>query len=301
MNVLILSRRLHPSLLIGLFLLIAGPQARAADEKVGVTEIAPGLLVFATSAGNVIASVGRDGVLLVGLPSAGSTEQISNILATRTKSPVRYVVIAAEDVAHSEGDAGWGRRGAFVAMQENALNRLGGHVMGAPQPLPPELGKLGVERPRVSFSEVIAFDLNGEAIHIVHQPAGYSDADFLAHFHLGKLVYMGEDFPGDGYPRIDPAQGGTLEGLLKTTESWTDSAFKVVPARGKVTDGGALKKFRDMMVAVRDRIKPMVAAGKTEDEVVTARPTSEFDAQWGHGRVQPEQFVRDIYRSLKGQ
>jgi cyclase len=294
------DRRPYVHVVLGLGLLLAGLSAGAAEEKVGVTEITPSLVVFSTSAGNVIASLGQDGVLLVGTPSAGSTEPINKFVASRTKSPVRYVVIAAEDLTHSHGDAGWGRRGAFVAMHENALQRLGGHVMGAPEALPAELVKLEVDRPRISFSEVLAFDLNGEAIHIVHQKPGYSNADFLAHFHTAKLVYMGEVFPGDGYPMIDAAQGGTLEGLLKTIDSWTDSAFKVVPARGKVTDGGTLKAFETMIVTVRDRIQQRIAAGRAEDEVVAEHPSSEFDAEWGHGRVRPEQFVREIYRELKG-
>lgn len=273
----------------------------AADETVGVTEITPGVLVLSTSTGNVVASVGPDGALLVGTPSAASTQQIIKILATRTKSSVRYVVITPEDLAHSQGDAGWGRVGAFVAMQENALERLGGHTMGPPPPLPPELVKLGVDRPRIAFSEVLTFDLNGDAIHIVHQKPGYSNADALAHFHAAKLVYMGEVFPGDGYPRIDPAQGGTLEGLLKTIEGWTDSTFHVVPARGKVTNGASLKAYEDMIVTVRDRIQRMVKEGQSESEVLAQHPASEFDAQWGHGRVQPDEFVREVYRALKGE
>lgn len=273
----------------------------AADETVGVTEITPGVLVLSTSTGNVVASVGPDGALLVGTPSAASTQQIIKILATRTKSSVRYVVITPEDLAHSQGDAGWGRAGAFVAMQENALERLGGHTMGPPPPLPPELVKLGVDRPRIAYSEVLTFDLNGDAIHIVHQKPGYSNADALAHFHAAKLVYMGEVFPGDGYPRIDPAQGGTLEGLLKTIEGWTDSTFHVVPARGKVTNGASLKAYEDMIVTVRDRIQRMVKEGQSESEVLAQHPASEFDAQWGHGRVQPDEFVREVYRALKGE
>jgi len=93
---------------------------------------------------------------------AVSREHAANQHASRTKSAARYVVIYPQDPAHSEGDAGWGPRGAFVAMQENALERLGGHVMGAPRPLPPRLVELGVDRPRVAFSEVLTFDLNGE-------------------------------------------------------------------------------------------------------------------------------------------
>jgi hypothetical protein len=155
-----------------LFVVLVGHFAFGARQTVGVTEIAPNLLVFSTTAGNVVASVGPDGALLVGTPTATSTEQISHILAARTKCPVRYVVIARQDLAHSEGDAGWGRHGAFVAMHENALQRVGGNVMGAPPPLEPRFVKLGVDRPRIAFSEVLAFDLNGESIHIVHQKPG---------------------------------------------------------------------------------------------------------------------------------
>jgi len=284
--------------LIGL-LVFARPLAFGAEESVCVTEITPTLLIFSTVNGNVVTSVGPDGVLLIGTPSASSTQQINKILATRTKSSVRYVVIAPQDLAHSQGDAGWGRLGAFVAMHENALQRLGGDVMGTPPPHSQQFIQLGVDRPRIAFSEVLAFDLNGESIHIVHQKPGYSNADALVHFHTAKLVYMGEVYPGDGYPRIDPAQGGALDGLLGTIESWTDSAFQVVPARGKVTNGASLKAFHDMIVTIRDRIKRMIEAGRSEDEVLAEHPTSDFDAQYGHGRTSPAEFVRDVYAVLK--
>jgi cyclase len=272
--------------------------AYCAQDRMGVTEITPNLLVFATDNGNALASVGADGALIVGTPSAASTSQISSVLAGRTKSPVRYVVIAPQDLAHSQGDAGWGRRGAFVAMQENALQRLGGHAMGPPGQQPPRLVQLGVDRPRVSFSEVLSFDINGDAIHIVHQPPGYSDADAMVHFHVAKTVYLGEVFPGDGYPMVDPAQGGNLNGLVKTLGSWTGDTFRIVPARGSVTNGADVEAFRDMIVTVRGRVQQMIHAGETESQVLAAHPTSEFDDRWGHGRVPPEIFVHEVYAAL---
>jgi cyclase len=267
----------------------------SAQDGVGVTEITRTLLVFSTGAGNVVASVGPDGALLIGTPSAASTPHISKILASHTSSPVRYVVIAPEDSAHSEGDAGWGRRGAFVAMQENALQRIGGNVMGAPPPLSDRFIKLRVDRPRIAFSEVLAFDLNGESIHVVHQSPGYSNADAIVHFHVANLVYLGEVFPGDGYPAIDPAQGGTLDGLIKTLGGWTDDKFRVVPARGKVTTGATVKVFRDMIATVRDRVQQMINSGQSENQILAEHPTADFDATWGHGRTQAEAFVREVY------
>ena len=65
----------------------------AQPAIVTVTEIEPNLLVFETSGGNVVASVGPDGALLVGTPPASSTPEISSILAARTKSAMRYLVI----------------------------------------------------------------------------------------------------------------------------------------------------------------------------------------------------------------
>ena len=280
-----------------LFLLVCG--VVQAQEKVEVTEVAPNVLVFATSSGNVVASVGLDGALLIGTPSAASTQQIGDILAKHTTSAVRYVVIGPQETAGSQGDAGWTKRGAFVAMQEKALDRLGGHAMGSGQPLPPHLKELGVDRPRIAFSEVLTFDLNGDAIHVVHQPPAYSNADSIVHFHNIGLLYFGDVFPGDGYPDIDAAQGGKLDGVTKMLQSWTGSKFTIVPARGKVMNGADVKAYLDMLAAVREHVQHGIDAGRTEEEIVAEHPTAEFDAKWGHGRITPAAFVHEVYVALR--
>lgn len=292
-------KRIGSLAFVPLFFGLMGQCASGGQETADVTEITPTVVVFATSTGNVVASVGPDGALLVGTPSAGSTQQISKTLANRTKSTVRYIVVWPEATGDSEGDAGWGQRGAFVAMQENALTRLGGHVMGPSRTLPPRLIELGVDRPHVSFSDVLSFDMNGDAIHVVHQKPGYSDADAIAHFHAAKLVYLGEVFPGDGYPLIDRAQGGTLDGLLKTLGAWAGSTMRVVPGRGKVASGADVKAFRDMIVTVRERVQQSIGKGETESQIIAEHPAAEFDARWGHGRVSSDAFVSEIYSTLE--
>jgi hypothetical protein len=56
-----------------------------------------------------------------------------------------------------------------------------------------------------------------------------------------------------------------------------------------------------MIVTVRDRVQQMIAAGRTEDQVLAGHPTTDFDARWGQGRVRPDAFVHEIYSALKGQ
>jgi len=46
-------------------------------------------------------------------------------------------------------------------------------------------------------------------------------------------------------------------------------------------------------------VKQMVDAGRTENQVLAAHPTSDFDVRWGQGRVPPDLFVHEIYRALK--
>jgi len=284
-------RRLTPALLLAFSL--------SAQTSVSVTELTPNVLVFATNNGNVVASVGPDGAFLVGTPSADSTQQISDFIAKRTKGTFRYVVIGPQDLAHTQGDAGWVQRGAFVAMHENALGRLGGHGMGTTRPLPQHLQDLGVDRPRIAFSEVITFDINGDAVHVIHQSAAFSDADSIVHFHAGNVLYFGDVFPGDGYPEIDPQQGGKLDGIVKILSGWTNDKVQIVPARGKVLKGADVKAYCDMITSVRTRIQHLIDDGKTEAEIVATHPTSEFDGRWGNGRIKPDQFVHEVFTALK--
>ena len=278
-----------------LFLLFS---AALSAQTVTVTEINPTVLLFATPTGNVIASVGPDGALLIGTPSASSTEQISDILAKRTKSPLRYVVIAPQNPEHSEGDAGWLKRGAFVAMHENALGRLGGHGMGSTRPLPQHLLALNVDRPHIAFSEVLTFDINGDSVHVIHQPPAYSDADSIVHFHAGNVLYFGDVFPGDGYPEIDAAQGGKLDGIVSILKGWTSDKVRIVPARGKVMTGADVKAYCAMITAVRDRVQHLIDDGKSEQDTIAAHPTLEFDSHWGNGRIKPDTFVHEVYTAL---
>jgi len=270
----------------------------ASAQPVTIRELSPSMLIFQTASGNVAASVGPDGALLIGTPSLESTAEISAALAKRTQSPLRYVVVAPQDLSHSQGDAGWVKRGASVAMQALALQRLGGHAMGMPGPLPKQLLDLGVGRPPVSFSDVMTFDMNGDSIHIIHQKPGYSDADSVVHFHTARLLYLGEVFAGDGYALVDKSQNGDLNGIMAALRNWGGSDLRILPARGEVAPAADLKELLSVIESVRAKVKSMIDAHQPEQEVIAAHPSAEFDARYGQGRVKPDEFVREIYASF---
>ena len=274
--------RLVPAVLIG-------AAAPAAAQNVTVQEIGPGVLVFTTPAGNSIASVGPDGAVVIGVQSPLTTAAIEAELARRTRSPRRFVVLAPGDSGVVAGDAGWGALGATVVAHENTRPRLQRWAAGSST----------VVMPIVTYSEVIAFDFNGGSVHVVHMPPGYSDGDAIAHFHHAHVIHLGSSLTTDGYPHVDFTQNGSIDGIIETVGRFTDSPTETrfVPRRGPVIHPAELQEYHAMLTAVRDTVRRLAKGGRTEDQVVAARPTAAWDARWGRGRITPEQFVRMVYRS----
>jgi hypothetical protein len=265
--------------------------AEAQVAGVEVSELTPGVLLLTTAAGNSLASVGPEGAVLVGVQTPATTRAIEAELARRTRSPRRFVILAPGDSTVVAGDAGWGDLGAVAIAHEWNRPKL---VEWSKLPGAPRAGL-----PAVTYSEVIAFDLNGESIHIVHMPPGYSNDDAIAHFHHAGIVHLGWSFTMDGYPAIDFSQNGTLDGLIETVSRFLENPAtdRFVPARGPVATLAQLREYHGMLTAVRDRVRSLAKSGATEDSVVAAHPSAAFDARWGKGPVPPDAFVRMVYRS----
>ena len=136
-------------------------------------------------------------------------------------------------------------------------------------------------------------------MHAVRQEPGYATSDVLVHFEKSSVIYLGESYAGDGYPRIDKALGGTVDGLLKTLEPWTQSGSRFVGARGKVASFSDIAAYRDMVKIVSEQVQRLKSQGRTIAEVLASQPTKTYDAKWGHGAVTAETFVRDLYQSAR--
>ena len=57
---------------------------------------------------------------------------------------------------------------------------------------------------------------------------------------------------------------------------------------------------RDLILAARDKIAPLVKQGKTIEEVLESKPTAEFDSRVdGPTPQSAERFVRWLYNAIK--
>ena len=112
---------------------------------------------------------------------------------------------------------------------------------------------------------------------------------------------MGDCFVA-GFPFIDGSNGGTLDGYIKAHETvlaTIDGDTKLIRGHGPLGNKAELQAFHDMLVVVRDRIAKLVKAGKTQDQVIAARPTQEFEEKYGGGNFNAAQWIGRAYVDQK--
>lgn len=291
-----IARARHVAALIALVGSTASVAAPAAAQQ--PEQIAAHTFVFSNARNNLLVQLEPRVTFVAGVQDPALVSSARAWLAARHAPTVRWVVAAAGDSAAEYGDGGWGALGATVAAHE----ALRGRMMGMRQSDRPAVRSAV---PALGFSEVIQMSLGDDEAHAVNQKAaGYGASDVTVHIEGADVLYLGNVFTTDGYPDIDLASGGSIAGLI-TTVGWFVSNFgdntslHYVPGRGPVAGAAQLRDYRDMLTSVRDRVQPLVSAGKSDAEIVAARPTSAFDARWGHGRVPPARFVTLVAQSLR--
>jgi glyoxylase-like metal-dependent hydrolase (beta-lactamase superfamily II) len=112
----------------------------------------------------------------------------------------------------------------------------------------------------------------------------------------------GDFFRSLGYPNIDIANGGSLKGMLEGLQAIVNLVgpnTKVVPGHGEIVGRAAVAAHRDMIIAIRDRVARLVQQGMTLEQVVAAKPTSEYDARVPNAAMTSERFIGQLYSELR--
>ena len=116
------------------------------------------------------------------------------------------------------------------------------------------------------------------------------------------MLAVGDYYRSVGYPFVDTFNGGTLDGLLAGLGVTIDLAgpkTKIIPGHGPIVDRNAVIAQRDFVLAMRDRMRPLVAQGMTEEQVLSANLTAGAKISVPPGAQTAEQFVCWMYSELK--
>ncbi len=268
--------------------------------QVEAVKVADGVHMLVGRGGNIGVSIGEDGVFLIDDQYAPLTDKIKAAVATMSPKPIRFLVNTHWHGDHTGGNENMGKGGVVIVAHENVRKRMSVEqfieAFDRKVPAAPA-GAL----PIVTFTDAVTFHMNGDAIRAVHVAPAHTDGDTIIRFQKANVVHMGDCFFNGSYPFIDLSSGGSVDGVVAAANQvlgMIDEGTKVIPGHGSLGDRAALKTYRDMLVAVRSRIEPMVAAGKSLEQVKAAQPTKDFDETWGKGFIKGDTFVEIVYKSL---
>lgn len=276
--------------LIGAAAMAAGmlPGIAGAQQ---ISKVADGVHVIQGRGGNIGVSVGADGVFMIDDQFAPATQAILDQIKTVTDQPVRFLVNTHFHRDHTGGNENLGKAGVLIFAHDNVRARL----LGADSPAP------AAALPVVTFNDATTFHMNGQTIRVFHTANAHTDGDAMIHFVEADVIHMGDTFFNGFYPFIDSRSGGSLDGVFRTIDTvlaLADGDTVIIPGHGPVGDRTDLIAYRDMLIKARDGIQPLIADGKSVEEIVAAKPTAEFDDSWGGGFLNPERFLRVMHAAM---
>jgi glyoxylase-like metal-dependent hydrolase (beta-lactamase superfamily II) len=304
-----------------------GPQAGATESgDLEVLQLRPNFFMIAGAGGNIAVQVGDDGVVVVDAGAASRADAVVAAIKKITPRPIRYVIDTSADPDHVGGNETLSKAGQtlFTAAGSIALpgNYLGGvaSILSAQQVLERMSAPTGQASPfpanawpteTFDFARKYMY-LNGEGIEVLHQPAAHTDGDVLVFFRRSDVVVAGDILDTTRFPVIDVARGGSVNGEIAALTRLVELAIPSVPivsreagtlvisGHGRVCDQLDVVEYRDMVTIIRDRVRDLIKAGMSLDQIKAASPARGYTRRYGSdsGPWTTNNFVEAVYRSL---
>ena len=294
---------------IAILALLSSALCLAQDQdfskvEIKVTKVAGTVYMLQGAGGNIGASIGDDGVVVVDDQYAPLAEKIQAALKGITDKPVRFIINTHYHHDHTGGNEFFQKQAPIIA-HDNVRKRLeegstagnGGsvHVEHKPQPK----GAL----PIITFDHDVTVHLNGEDIRALHFPAGHTDGDSVIYFPKSNVVHMGDDFVTYGFPFIDIDGGGSIDGMIDGVEkavAQLPADVKVIPGHGAISNlddvRAYVKMLKDTRAVVVDALKKTMTLAQMKEKKILD-PWKQYSSDF----VSEDVFLETLFNSLTGQ
>ena len=278
----------------------APPPVDFSKVEIKTTDLGDNVYMLEGQGGNITVALAKTGIIMVDGQFAPLHDKIKAAVGTISNLPIKYLINTHYHGDHTGGNEGFAKDGVTVVSQVNVKNRLAAGttngLTGAKTPPAPQ-GALPADTYTV-FSKV---RLPGRVANLRHIANAHTDGDTYVWFKTANVLSTGDTFTNGRYPNIDFANGGNIKGMIAAADAYiklTNAKSRIVPGHGPVADKAALIEYRTMLVTARDRMAKLVKEGKSEDEVVAAKPFADLDKKWALSELAGKNFIRVVYHSL---
>jgi glyoxylase-like metal-dependent hydrolase (beta-lactamase superfamily II) len=266
---------------------VSGQDQEFSKVQMKVSQVAGNVYMLEGAGGNIGASVGEDGVVIVDDQFAPLAEKIQAALKGITDKPLRFIINTHYHFDHTGGNAFFQKQAPIIA-HDNVRKRLeeGGTA-----------GNLGAVKfdhkpqskdalPIITFDHDVTVHLNGEDIRALHFPSGHTDGDSVIFFPKSNVVHMGDDFVTYGFPFVDLSGGGSVQGMIAALEEIMPKLppdVKVIPGHGPVSSLDDVRRYVSMLkdtksvVEAGGKISRSTEAGKRTGKVAEVGRRLHYD------------------------
>jgi cyclase len=291
-----------------LALLLAAAPAAAQDNdfskvEIKVTKVAGSVYMLEGAGGNIAASVGEDGIVIVDDQFAPLVDKIRAALKGVADKPVRFVINTHVHFDHTGGNAAFSSTSTIIA-QENVRKRLAsggtagnlGSVKFDSEAAPKEA------LPIITFARDLTLHLNGEEIRAIHFPHGHTDGDSVVYFTGSNVAHLGDDFVTYGFPFIDLGSGGSVDGMIAALEEVLPKLpadVKIIPGHGPLSKVADVERFITMLKETRAAAQKEIKAGKTLEQMKQEKVLEPW-SKWSGSFISSDAFLETLYNDLTG-
>jgi len=278
-------------------------------EKIG-----PNLYILSGSAGSdqnhqdaaggrIGVLAGPDGILMVDSQYGQISEKVLAAVRNISAAPIKVLVNTHVHIDHTGGNAFFAKRGATIY----AHDELREEMLHPPAPGQPR-DPAGLPKVTYGLDSPITINMDGEMIDFIPVRAAHTGGDSIVRFRNANVIMIGDFYRNFGYPFIDIANGGSLQGMLDALDMVMKLAgpdTKLVPGHGTIINRNDLVPYREMIIGVSDRVRQMVKSGASLQQTLAAKPTAPFDAKVAGGLLpagaagtSADRFVSELYQQL---
>jgi len=260
-------------------------------------QIIPGHYLYSSGTYNSGIIVTGDGVVVLdALNSEAVARAQREAIANTIRQPVRVLVSSTFHDNYSKGNIAYAD--VLKIGTENYRTDLLALMRRQNVPAAEQAARL----PSQTFRDRLTLYQGGKEIQILFVGRAHTRGDSIIFVPQDRIVYLSELFFADQFLFIADGYGVDWLHALDAVEALGADIFVPghgpIPADPRETRQG-LRRFRQMLVDVRDAVQREVARGATEDQAVAAVRWPQYEKLLGYD-AQRETAVRRLYQQLTG-
>jgi cyclase len=271
--------------------------------QIKTTDLGHNTYMLEGQGGNITVAVGTDGIIMVDTQFAPLSEKIKAAIKQISPLPIKYIVNTHFHGDHTGGNANFQKDGAIVIAQDNIRLRLaaGGNKNGTTGQAQPPAPAGGV--PKETYSGgTKTIEVGGRKATLHHVNNAHTDGDTWVFFDDANVLATGDVMNNrHRYQQVDWANGGDIRGMIRASNDWlalANDQTKVVVGHGPLGNKQSIADYNAMVKTARERVEKLMKEGKTEDQVVAAKPLADLNKTWADDDKAGDNFVKQIYHSF---